>query len=484
MSPVGVRVRMSAAACAIARPGQADTVFPLRTRHKQAVEGRPGSVGRRGTDLANDAPPRPGGRSGVLTAMDGVFVRRLALTLCGVGLTALGAAQEPVRSSIARSPETVSPPGLDPYTRGKEDDLERAGYVRTAPFPIGGYHGTAEIDALIGEGRMRWIETAHFRIGAELPAESMKSLGKDVRARLRADLAAAQRRLPRVDVETDELDPWLRTHLLAQWCEQSYTDFLRVVGYSEGDFPIRTQGLRLDDSYLGQGRYLGQKEKYVVLVFAHAPDLRRYAHEYLGADVDWPFRHDLGWGQGLMFVTALDMDDQGVDDTALHCAVSYSLFHNFCDGFRGYLFETPVWFKTGLAQWYARGIDPRHPQFDRPPGRRGDGRLVAEWDKRAKGLAQNDAARPVVELVQSRDYAGFKFHDYVESWSLVDFLMSRGDVAMQRFLHRIKSPLWLTTGTVDWTAVLAQQDRALQEAFGFRDAAALGVAWKEWAKKK
>ncbi len=404
-----------------------------------------------------------------------LLARSLTVFFCA---TSASTAQEP--SVAAGAASGTRPRAMDPYTKGVSEDLERAGYCGTGPFALGGHHGTEDVDALIGGGKVCWLETRHFRLGIDLPPLDLGSADKRTRERIRAELRDLAAVMPAIDPETRTLDPWLRAHLYALRCERAYAGFQQVIGCSDRAFPPKNHTVRFDDEWLGFGPFLGQPAKYVVLVFRESTDLRRYATQYLGADMRWPQRYDLGRGQALMFLTALDFEGNLHDDTALHCHVAFSLVHNFCDGFRGYLFETPVWFKCGYAQAVARRIDPHHPQYDRPPDRRADGRTDWDWTPRVRGLVEHDAARPFAEMATWRDYGPFRFHDYVVAWSRVEFLMTKGDVALARYLHRMKAPLWRGFGTQDWTAVLAQQDRALHEAFGFDDLMALDRAWAAW----
>lgn len=400
-------------------------------------------------------------------------------------LATSAAAQQLSRVDEAKGGAPLDPRSVDPYTKGVATALERAGYVGTGPFAITSRHGTAEVDALIGEGKMHWIETAHFRLGFDLPPLDLAGAERRLREKLAAEFRQLAERLPGVGETPRVLDPWLRAHLFAQRCEQTYAEFRRLTGYHDGDFPVKRRSLRMDDDWLGFGPHLGQEAKYVVLVFTESTDLRRYASEYLGTDdVRWPRRHDFGVGLPLAFFTALDFEGNLGDDTALHCHLAYSLIHNLCDGYRGYLFETPAWFKTGLAQAIARRIDPRHPSFDRPPDRRADGRLDVDWEARARSLVEHDGARSIAELGGWRDYADYRFHDYVLAWSRMEFLMSKGDVALARFLHRMKAPLWPDYGTRDWNMVLSQQDRAIREAFGFESLADLDAAWAKWVRSR
>ena len=56
----------------------------------------------------------------------------------------------------------------DPYTDGDEAAKKAAGVVSHAPFPWADGHRTTDIDKVLGENRILWLETAHFRFAFTL----------------------------------------------------------------------------------------------------------------------------------------------------------------------------------------------------------------------------------------------------------------------------------------------------------------------------
>src|SRR5690606_34441280 len=154
--------------------------------------------------------------------------------------------------------------------------------------------------------------------------------------------------------------------------------------------------------------------------------------------------------------------------------------HLLCDGFRHYGHETPVWFKSGLAQWYGRRIDPRYPNFDRPPKGNSRSSTIWKWEPLVERLVRNRKATPMAEMASWRDFAKFRFEDFVVAHSRVEFLLAKGgDAGLARFLFRFKAPLTLG-GEPSWDRVLATQLDALREGFGYDGWDALDEEWRAW----
>jgi hypothetical protein len=236
---------------------------------------------------------------------------------------------------------------------------------------------------------------------------------------------------------------------------------------------------------MGIGPYLGQQEKYVVLVFTRVSDHGRYSNRHLGQVYRWPKRHNLGWSHGLLFATSTGFEGRLDNDTSLHCHVVYNVVHNLCDGYRHFHHQVPVWFKFGLAQWYLQRIDPRFQNYDRPPDGEPDVRTDCDWWPKVFAWVRHGACRPLRELMTWGDYGPFRFRDYVCSWSRVAFLMDRhGDEGLRVYLHLVKAPLAPADETPPWELVLRQQDRAIAEGYGYDSPEALDAAWQEWVRKQ
>ena len=401
-------------------------------------------------------------------------------------LATLAAAFASVVQGAPAQGDTRAPRGIeDPYVRGDAAILEGAGYLGYGPFRIGRFHGSAEFDAEVGPGRaLLWLETRHFRVGARLPEYRLSAGDSRQREKLRAELLDLRAILPAVDVHARALDPWLRLHLLAARCERSYSEFLALTGRTDADFARRGTIQVGDDAARGIGPYLGQREKFVVLVAASEADLQRYSMQYFGERWAVPRTVDLGYGLGMLVGLALDMEGDLFDDTALHCRIAQSLVEVYCEAFGAHLFDTPAWFRVGLALDFARRVDPRFPGLDRATSRVFAERARVDWTEHAQGLALRGGARPLTELGTWRDATRFGFNEQVAAWSRVAFLRSSGDAGVARFLARLKAPIWRGPGTVDYAAVLLQQDRALRIGFGYGSLADLDAAWIHWCARR
>ena len=56
----------------------------------------------------------------------------------------------------------------DPFTKQDAEAMKALGVERYGPFPWADNFSTSDVDKVLGEGRILWMETAHFRFGFNL----------------------------------------------------------------------------------------------------------------------------------------------------------------------------------------------------------------------------------------------------------------------------------------------------------------------------
>ena len=371
----------------------------------------------------------------------------------------------------------------DPYTAGDPTRMAELGYQSFGPLALGSWHGSDDVEKLIGPGRMLWLETEHFLLGSPNQAYRIPA-DRQQRAKLKRELTELRSALPTVDPGVDVLDPWLRLHLLARRCEAVYAEFQEFMGVTDGDFPQTPRQVRGGASFMGLGPYLGTKHKFSVLVFPNGSDLGRYTLKYMDRLYVSPKRYNQGWGKGVAFVTAPDLEGPLDDDTCMHCHIVYSVAHNLIDGYRNWCHDTPVWFKTGFAQIALRKIDPRYPNFDIPDDGRNRGRLGGDWNKIARNLAAHGRATPFAEMATWSGYGEFGYQDFVVAWSRVGFLIeAHGADAFRAFVHGMKDPFGRAFEPPPWEQVLERQEEVVREVFGYANLAELDAAWQDHARR-
>ncbi len=314
----------------------------------------------------------------------------------------------------------------DPHTRGEREALDRAGYVNLGHFALGDNHNSMDVEHVLGEEvKILWIETAHFRLGCNLP--EYKITEREERDKIGAEVRALRDILPRIPRRVRTLSPWLRAHLYAYRLEQQYQDFCERLGVTDADFPA-------------EAPILGQPYKFPVLLFEKASSVGHYATTFMAMQPpDNAVRHYFDNTKALVLVTCTEFAGETLKiDTAMHCEVAFNNAHNMVDAYRGYRHRMPHWFGQGLAHWYLRRVSPKYNVFAEEVRFDARPKMLWDWPPRVRARVEHGVFPPAAELLRWRYEDEAKLVDSMFLWSRLDFLMSLGDERFRIFLHRMK----------------------------------------------
>lgn len=402
-------------------------------------------------------------------------------SICAICLGALAAA------AVAQEQDKLPKWRIDPYTKNKPEAMRKAGYVSFGPFPFGNLANdtvsSADIDKSLPYAQILWLETAHFRLGINLPAWTVP-MDPETRGKIRGELERLAEKLPGVNAKTRTLDPWLRAHLYAQRVEDIYAEFCRLAGVTDEDFPQEPDKVvvQAGATYMGQGPYLGMKEKYLLLLFEKESLFRQYMTGYLGRDSRFGQRWHHKEASCLIYTVATESEGGRLKhDTALHGNVAFNIGQNLLDGFRYYSYDLPVWIREGLGHWFERRVDPKWNSFDQNEGSLADMKTTWRWEPYLRSLLGSSGKfAPFSEAYTWRDFGNLTFNDHVAVWSRIDFLMAQGPDKWRRFLFEVKGRV-----TADWmpdqSDLVGATREALQKVYGLSPLS-FDEKWAEWVK--
>lgn len=397
-------------------------------------------------------------------------VLRRAILSCA--LVACLSGQDPGTKPAARKP--------DPYTAGEPAALAAAGYVSFGPFPWADGHDTEKIESVLGLQPV-WIETQHFKIGCQLPSCPLPA-DKDQRGKLQDELKRLARKLPKVKTSPRELDPWLRAHLIAQRCEELYADFQKRAGVTDEDFSKPTPNT--PEAYMGEGPYLGQLDKFLVLIVHKNSALGRYGTRFLNREIKESQRWNFSGSGSMLVVASLEQSNGRVSsETELHCHLAFNLAHNFTDAFKHYWYRLPAWIIEGLAHWYSRRVDPEFPHFSALPAAEDALRKEWDWPPKVRARVRHGAFTPFDKLGAVFELEELKFGDHLACWSRIDFLLQQEPEKFSAFLKRMKGKIPAAGQIPTKDEVLARQADSLQQVYGW-DGKAFDQAWSKWVVEK
>jgi len=362
----------------------------------------------------------------------------------------------------------------DPYTKQDPEMMKKLGIERYAPFPWADHFSTADIDKVLGEDRVIWMETRHFRIGLNLKTAPMPADSKERKA-LHQECKRLNKLCRKIPSKARKLGPWLRIHLYAQRCEKAYEEFSKLVGVTDKTFDQRSK-------VIGRGPYLGLPDKFLLLLFQKKSDMARYMKHFCNtqADDSMRFYHE-ETGQLVLAISQEGME--GFDASGVQAHALYAVWQNLLNGYRGYAYPLPMWFSTGIAHYYSRKVKTKFVNARITDAESVNREEQNKWAQKVFKRCRHEGATLTYEqLTAMNDWEKFGFHAHMQSWSRIDYLMSLDSQKVGLIIDKLKS----VPSTGDWDAQRKQLERMLPKllfsVFEI-DGETFDENWRKWVLK-
>jgi hypothetical protein len=390
---------------------------------------------------------RPATGGGPWRAVAGLVV----LGILGASLRAQTVEPEPEDNELELFAE------VDPWTGG--DGFERLGYVRVGSMVLPGPTTTEEVGQVLGGVPLLWVETEHFKLGSSLKTYRLQG-DREEKQKLEREFELLGKRLGRFKAPRNELDPWLRLHLAAQRLETLYAEFQAEFDLADVPFGPPSPGM-------GTGPYLGQKEKFLVLLLEKSGSLARYTRRYTSVEQTFSYRYGFSDGGYVFGLSAEALRGNGFTlDAVLHTTMAFGVVNNFCDGFRATWGAAPLWFKYGLGHVASRRIDPRWNLYEGGDGHVDQREDAWNWEPRLRGLVENGVFPSFDEMLSWTKLDEMKPRDHMMSWSRVAWLLEREQSRPREFLMGVTQPAPEGQWEVPQELRDARQAAAFVAAFG------------------
>ncbi|MEY2783808.1 MAG: Peptidase superfamily [Planctomycetota bacterium] len=365
-------------------------------------------------------------------------------------------------------------PEICPYCRNEPERMQKAGVVSHGPIAIGPA-GSEGIIKSLPTSQWLFLETAHLRWASSLGPMTVDLNDKK---RVMAELDRLRLVLPDVPKEPKKLDPWLRLHLMGMKGEEFYARFQALLMVTDADFPETRQ---MDKPFMGNGRFLGEKEKFEVVVHHSRATHLLFTRDFSGAQVTNALRwHSRERHNLLCSIPAEDPDLR--QDRWLWPHIVHNLSHAFLCAYKHFSYDPPVWLDEGLAIAMEKEIEPRSTTHEGEEGSMRDSKDNRDYAEAARKLLTKDKLRGIAELTEVKEFGELTADDQISVWSRVRFLIEEHPDAFAKFLGGIKGQLdenQIPTGR----DLPGLQRSLLQEFLGFSPLA-FDDAWRAWLAKQ
>jgi hypothetical protein len=392
---------------------------------------------------------------------------RVAPTLSGVfallALLVLGAA-------TAQKPK---PPEVCPYCKNDPVLMQRAGVVSHGPIAIGP-KGSDAILAKLPTSQWTFLETAHIRWASSL---GTCNVDMEDKKRVYPKLDRLRELLPDVPKEPKKLDPFLRLHVFALEGEDFYARFQKLLRVTDADFP---EERRLDRPFMGAGRFLGEKDKFEIVIHASRSTHALFTSEFAGATVPdalrWHFKE-----QHKMLISIPAEDSDLRQDRWLFPHVVHGLAHLCLSAYKHFSYDPPLWIDEGIALAMEKEIEPESTTNEGEEGGKTDERGPRDWVAATKKMIAAGKQERVATMWGIKEVAELKLHQKLTCWSMARFLIDEHGDRFAEFLAGVKGQLdeqQQPTGR----DLPSLQRKLLRELWGWSPAE-LDAAWLEWVNR-
>jgi len=366
-----------------------------------------------------------------------------------------------------------------PWCKDDPALLSRAGLVGHGPMDVGppqadGRRGSQAIVEELPASQWVFLESAHLRLASALGSESVS--GRD-RERVEADLARLREVLPDVPRKARKLDPWLRAHLTVMRAEELYARFQALLAVSDADFPER----RGAGPFMGDGPYLGEREKFDVVVHASRRSHQAFTLAMCGVSITDSLRWHLNPPHKLIVSIQAEDADLGTD-RGLESHLAHNLSHMWLCAYKHFSYDPPIWLDEGLAHLIEKEVDPESTTTDGDEGAMREVSAPKDWPARAARLAATGKAPTFAQLLHAKSFSELEMDAQVCAWSRLRFLADEHPAELAAFLGGVKGQLD-DAGYPSGEDLPGLQRRLLKELWGWTPAD-FDAAWSVWVQAR
>jgi hypothetical protein len=351
--------------------------------------------------------------------------------------------------------------------------LEQGGVLSTAELPLG--------DPTLGDfaehfPEVPWlyIETAHFRIASSLGPQKLSAAD---RKRMAVELDELRLYFPQLSAKVIKLSPEIYIFLISLRLERLYTDFQGLVQVSDADFPESRAAQKGQGAYMGDGPYLGEREKYEVILHDKHDTHNDFTFWQRGVRVNDTVRwHCRKPSKMILSMACADSDLK--KDRWMWPHIAHNVVHNLLDGYKFFAYDSPLWLAEGIALYFEKRIEADSWTREGGEGVFFERERSRDWQKEVLKLVRKKNSTPVPKLMNAKHPADLDRVAHLTAWSMVNFLVNQHPEQFAKFVGDLKAQLD-DRGYPTGRGMVNLQRRLWREIWSWTPMQ-FDQAWQEW----
>ncbi len=349
-----------------------------------------------------------------------------------------------------------------------------AGIVSTEVQDVGDPAMTPFTENYPGEEWL-YLETVHCRIASSMGEQR---LSKKDRSRMAAELDELRLYFPELPKVPKKLSAEMYLFLTGLRLERLYREIQQVFQVTDADFPSSRAAQQGQGEYMGDGPYLGEREKYEFILHAKISTHKEYTREQRGLNV----RDSVRWHnrQPSKLILSMPCEDSDLrDDRWMWPHLAHNAAHMLLDGYKFFAYDSPLWLAEGLALYIEKRIEPESWTREGGEGVFFERERSKDWAGEVRKMARKKKHTPVANLMRATGPADLDSDAHLTIWSITEFLIQEHPEKYAALLGALKAQLD-EQGYPTGRNMLDLQRKQLKELWGWTPLQ-LEEEWRRWA---
>jgi hypothetical protein len=264
-----------------------------------------------------------------------------------------------------------------------------------------------------------YLETVHCRIASSMGEQS---LGKKDRVRMADELIELRLYFPTLPAVPKKLSAEMYLFLIGLRLEKLYTNVQQVFQVKDSDFPSSRAAQQGQGAYMGDGPYLGEREKFEFILHAKVKTHEEFTYQQRGLRV----RDSVRWHNRSPSKLILSMPTEDSDirqDRWMWPHLAHNAGHMMLDGYKFFAYDAPLWLAEGLALYLEKRIEPESWTREGGEGVFFERERSKEWAAEVMKIARKGKHTPVANLMRAMGPADLDRNAHLTAWSITEFLI-------------------------------------------------------------
>lgn len=373
------------------------------------------------------------------------------------------------------------PSPADAQSRKKKDQEEarpwsEAGILSTEVQPIGD-PSMPPFAETFPDKEWLYLETTHCRFASSL---GEMRLTKKSRKRMAAELDELRLYFPELSLVPKKLTAEQYLFLYGMRMEKLYSEMQRVFQVKDSDFPTSRAAQQGRGEYMGDGPYLGEREKFEFVLHSKIQTHQEFILQQRGLKV----RDSVRWHNRSPSKLVLSMPAEDSDlrnDQWMWPHIAHNAAHMLLDGYKFFAYDSPLWLAEGLALYLEKRIEPESWTREGGEGVFFERDRSKDWWAESMKMARKAKHTPVANLMRANGPADLDRAAHLTAWSITEFLIQTYPDKYAKLIGNLKAQLD-EQGYPTGRNMLDFQRKQFKEIWGWTPLQ-LEQAWRLWASE-